>query len=139
MKAGRSLIASACAAAALAVAGCSPVTSDAQADGIVPHEGFVFGDTLTGTIVKATDPKQVGQEVTFTGLKTSSPKVAFMASGGVSPMEVLGETDALITIQLFSGTSIDTFAINKETGVFSRAYGGHYGGAYAGGAVGVCK
>ncbi len=121
------------------VSGCKPQAAELDSKGISPSPSFAYSDTLTGTIVRSTRPKDVGERVTFIGLTTQSPRVSFPGSGGTSPMKILGQTDGIITIQLFTGHSIDTFIIDKKTGLFSRSYSGTSSGPYAGAAIGTCK
>jgi len=119
--------------------GCKPQPTELDSTGISPSPGFIYSDTLTGTVVRSTARKDIGEQITFIGLITPSPRVAFSGTGGTSPMKILGETDGIITIQLFTGHSIDTFVIDKKTGLFSRSYSGTSSGSYAGAAIGTCK
>jgi hypothetical protein len=107
--------------------------------GISPSPGFIYADTLTGAILRSSATKDIGEQITFIGLTTSNPRVAFSGTGGTSPMKVMAETAGLITIQLFTGHSIDTFIIDKRSGIFSRSYRGTSLGQYAGASIGRCK
>jgi hypothetical protein len=113
--------------------------TELDSTGISPSPGFIYSDTITGTIIRASAPKDVGEQITFIGLSTASPRVAYSGTGSTSPMKILGETDGLITLQLYTGHSLDTFIIDKKTGLFSRAFSGTSFGAYAGGAIGTCR
>jgi hypothetical protein len=104
-------------------------------------QGFLFASTLSGTIIKSTSIKDVGEKITFIDLLSSSPRVNFSGTGVTSPMEKLNETEDIIILQLFTGGSFDTFIINKKSGLFTRSYCGEMpgGGLYSGCAIGVCK
>jgi hypothetical protein len=126
------------ATAAIIVSGCNSHADHSGKD-ISPEFGYQYSDTLVGTVQKACEPDQVGEKITFIGLTTPNPTIAFSGTGTTSPMTILGESEDYITLQLFTGHSTDTFCIQKKTGLFSRAYTGNITGPYAGASVGSCK
>src|SRR5687768_8819978 len=99
-----------------------------------------MADDLVGTILKSTNRAEVGNRITFVGLRTRNPKVIF-ENGATSPLRKVHETDNVLSAVLVaSGSgSIDAFVIDKRTGKFARASAGSFVETYAAAAVGICK
>lgn len=120
---------------------CRSPSSEISLDSAQPGEpSFVMGDNLMGTLVKSSSRDEVGDRVTFVGLKSNKPKVVF-ETGGTSPLQKVFESESTLTVILVaSGSgSIDAFVIDKKTGKFSRVTAGNVGGVYASAAVGTIK
>lgn len=115
--------------------------ADLDTKDIEPTPGFLFTDTMSGTILKSTNAESIGEKLTFIGLSSSSPRVNFYGTGVTSPMQKLNETEHSVVLQLFTGGSFDTFIINKKSGLFTRTYCGTMPGddLYSGCAIGICK
>jgi hypothetical protein len=120
---------------------CRSPSSEISLDSATPGEpSFVMSDNLMGTLVKSSSRDEVGDKVTFVGLKSNKPKVVF-ENGGTSPLQKVFESESTLTVILVaSGSgSIDAFVIDKKTGKFSRVTAGNVDGVYASAAVGTIK
>lgn len=121
------------------VCACVPSFAQQSIDdqGIEGTPGFVWRPNIMGTIVRASNPSEIGKKVTFVGLNSSAPKVVF-ESGVTSPLQRLYEDEQTITLVLVAtgSGSLDGFVIDKKTGKFARATAGSFIGVYASASIG---
>jgi hypothetical protein len=140
------------AAASLLLAGCKPkkpthhstvgvIDSNLGLTGqdVAPSAGFVYGPNFVGEVKKSVIATDVGTTVVFSGLDGTQPRAIFQSSGGNSPLKIIFETASKIGLQLNTGSSLDSFVIDKKTGLFARTWSGNFDGVYAGASIGACK
>lgn len=106
--------------------------------GIEPFKTFSFGPNLSGKVFKSIPAENTGMIVTFSGLDTDAPRVSFSTSSGFSPLRIIFNTDQEIGLQLNTGSSLDSFIIDKRTGFFARTWSGTSPNINAGASVGAC-
>ena len=101
---------------------------------------FYMTDNIACQILESSSQDEIGRQISFINLNTDEPKVLF-GEGGTSPMEKVHETGDTLVVQLIaSGSgSVDTFVIDKKTGLFSRAATGSFLGVYSIASKGNCK
>jgi hypothetical protein len=104
-----------------------------------PSTGFVYGPNLVGEVKKSVIAADVGTTIVFSGLDSTQPRAIFPSSGGNSPLKIIFETASEIGLQLNTGSSLDSFVIDKKTGLFARTWSGNFDGVYAGASLGACK
>lgn len=104
------------------------------------NPGFVMSDNLSCAILYSTDKQVAGKSISLIGLETDSPKM-LPEDGGAYPMNKIFETNKLLVIQnVASGSgSVDTFHIDKEKGIFTRAASGVFLSEYVVATKGNCK
>lgn len=101
---------------------------------------FYMSANLACKIIESSSKDKIGRQISFINLNSDEPKVLF-GEGGSSPMKKIYETDDTLVVQLIASDSgsVDTFVIDKKTGLFSRAASGSFLGVYAIASRGNCK
>lgn len=129
-------------AAAFIVGYLIPKTDELEGikNDIKPEPLFAMSANLSCRILDSSKKDEIGRQISFINLNSDEPKILF-GEGGTSPMKKIYETDDTLTIQLVaSGSgSVDTFVIDKKTGLFSRVSVGSFIGIYATASKGNCK
>lgn len=116
------------------------ISSNLTENKIKGESSFYLTANLSCQILESSSQDEVGRQISFINLNTDEPNVLF-GEGGTSPMKKIYETDDTLVIQLVaSGSgSVDTFVIDKKTGLFSRAAAGSFLGVYSIASKGNCK
>ena len=118
-----------------------PRSNKLSENNIEAEPSFYMTSNLSCNIIKSSSKDEIGRKISFINLDSEEPKVLFGDSSGASPMKKIYETSDTLVIQLVaSGSgSVDTFVIDKNTGLFSRAAAGSFLGVYSIASKGNCK
>ncbi|MEI7452330.1 MAG: hypothetical protein WCK37_03980 [Candidatus Falkowbacteria bacterium] len=100
---------------------------------------FQYKTSLECTVGISTNSNEIGSAISFTGLDTLSPKVLYQADRPID-LEKVYDNNGRIILQTIAGgnPNIDTFLINKETGVFAKSSMGDFWGIYVVATKGTC-
>lgn len=91
-----------------------------------PNHGYVFKDDLSCVVQYSTSKDEPGRHISLLRLSSNEPAGLFSRSGGTSPLKKLFEDEDVLVLQLIASAtgSVDTFHLNKKTGVFTRLEAG---------------
>lgn len=100
---------------------------------------FQFQPTLSCQIKISDNKDEIGKNLSFTSLDTPNPQVTYEGSAAVI-LDKVYDNNGRIIVQAVAGgnASVDTYLINKETGVFGKTSTGDFWGIYAMAAKGYC-
>lgn len=101
---------------------------------------FIFSNNLSCKLQFSTDKDFHGRQISLIGLDTENPSALFSGTGGTSPLKKIYEDKDLLVLQLvaFASGGVDTFHLNKKTGVFTRISAGSVAGEYVYAEKGAC-
>ena len=149
MKAARALL---WVTAYLLVAGCQPKRPAASSAlgttdpslgltgrAVQPYASFMYGPNLVGEVRSSVLATDVGKTILFSNLNGIDPRATFQGSSVGSPLKVVFDNESEIGLQLNTGSSFDSFVINKTSGIFARTWSGNFGVVYAGSSIGACR
>ena len=103
---------------------------------------FIMADNLMGTVLKSSDPSDIGRKITLVGLQSATPKV--VVENGTFPLTKMADSeDTMVLMLVTPGGSVDGFVVDKKGGKFARVEAGNYflldGSIAASASVGVFK
>ena len=105
----------------------------------VGDANFEMRSNLNCEILIDTNPQEVNKKLSFADLDTINPKLYYQENRPLA-LDKLYEENGRVVLQIVSSgnASVDTFLIDKETGIFSRTNLGDFWGPYAMAAKGIC-
>jgi PBP1b-binding outer membrane lipoprotein LpoB len=100
---------------------------------------FQYKPSMVCSVAISTNQAEIGTPISFTGLDTQNPKVLYQANTPID-LEKVYDNNGRIILQTVAGgnPNVDTFLINKETGVFSKSSMGDFWGIYIVADKGTC-
>jgi len=100
---------------------------------------FQYKTNLDCVVKISTNPNEVDSAVSFVDLDTTAPKVLYQADRQI-PVDKIYDNNGRLILQTVAGgnANVETFLINKETGVFAKTSMGDFWGIYVVAAKGVC-
>ncbi len=100
---------------------------------------FQYKPKLDCTVKISTNNNELGSAISFADLDTVTPKVLYQVDRPIS-VDKIYDNNGRIILQTIAGgnANVETFIINKETGVFAKSSMGDFWGIYVVAVKGTC-